>query len=148
MTINALKVKLRKLHKYIGFTFSIFILYLTITGMLLLYPETFKIEDASINNYFILKKYNMETHKSVFVEHKSKKEIVLIKNSLYFENKYIDKYDKRLLGAIFLEESRSLFVISENFINIYLFELEDDEYEIIDIITIENENNFNLTIYF
>ena len=49
MKINALKIKLRKLHKYIGFTFSIFILHLTITGILLTYPETFKILDKHSN---------------------------------------------------------------------------------------------------
>ena len=27
------------------------------------------------------------------------KEIILIKNSLYFENKYIDKYDKHNIGV-------------------------------------------------
>ena len=46
MKIHVLKLKLRKLHKYIGFTFSLFILHLTITGVLLTYPETFEIEEA------------------------------------------------------------------------------------------------------
>ena len=55
MKIHVLKLQLRKLHKYIGFTFSIFILHLTITGVLLTYPKTFKIENSYFDNYLILK---------------------------------------------------------------------------------------------
>ncbi|MDA9655214.1 hypothetical protein N9T15_02045, partial [Pelagibacteraceae bacterium] len=66
MKINALKIKLRKLHKYIGFTFSIFILHLTITGILLTYPVTFKILDKHSNNFYVLKKYNMQTFLDVY----------------------------------------------------------------------------------
>ena len=56
MKIHVLKLKLRKLHKYLGFAFSLFILHLTVTGILLIYPKTFNIEDKYISNYFILKK--------------------------------------------------------------------------------------------
>ena len=65
MKIHVLKLKLRKLHKYLGFAFSLFILHLTVTGILLIYPKTFNIEDTYISNYFILKKYNMDTYKEV-----------------------------------------------------------------------------------
>ena len=51
MKIHVLKLKLRKLHKYLGFAFSIFILHLTVTGILLTYPETFKVEEKMINKH-------------------------------------------------------------------------------------------------
>ena len=40
------KTILRLIHKYVGFIFSIFILILTVTGIMLLYPETFKLNDT------------------------------------------------------------------------------------------------------
>ena len=46
MKIHVIKIKLRKLHKYIGFSFSIFILHLTITGILLTYPKLFNVNEA------------------------------------------------------------------------------------------------------
>ena len=64
MKIHVLKLKLRKLHKYLGFAFSLFILHLTVTGILLTYPKTFNIEDTYISNFFILKKYNMKWNRN------------------------------------------------------------------------------------
>ena len=82
MKIHVLKLKLRKLHKYLGFAFSLFILHLTITGILLIYPKTFNIEDTYISNYFILKKYNMDTHKEVKGLVNIEDEVVIIKNNI------------------------------------------------------------------
>ena len=83
MKIHVLKLKLRKLHKYLGFAFSLFILHLTVTGILLTYPETFNIEETYASNFFILKKYNMDTHREVFGLSNVEDEVVIIKNNIF-----------------------------------------------------------------
>ena len=92
MKIHVLKLKLRKLHKYLGFAFSLFILHLTVTGILLTYPETFNIEETHVSNFFILKKYNMDTHKDVYGLSNVEDEVVIIKNNIYVNSQFIDKF--------------------------------------------------------
>ena len=143
MKIHVLKLKLRKLHKYIGFTFSLFILHLTITGILLTYPKTFKVEEAYIDNYFILKKYNMETHEEVYGVKNIKDEVITIKNNVYINSKFIDKFNEKILSLLYYKSENKIFIISENLIGIYILESFDQETEIKDIITIQNINNLN-----
>ena len=49
------KTFLRLIHKYVGFIFSIFILILTVTGIMLLYPDQFKLNNTYVSNSFLLK---------------------------------------------------------------------------------------------
>ena len=133
MKINVLKIKLRKLHKYIGFTFSIFIIYLTITGILLTYPEIFKIKDTYVSNYFILKKYNMETHKDVY-QLKNNNEIIFVKNNIYINKNFVDKIKYKILGIIYDSTTNLLYVLDNNFLNIYSLEKINNELEINNII--------------
>ena len=82
MKLHVLKLILRKLHKFIGLTFSIFILHLTITGILLTYPETFKLDKAVFSNNFILEKYNMDTYKDVYKMESNNAEVIIIKKNI------------------------------------------------------------------
>ena len=59
------KTVLRLFHKYVGFIFSVFILQLTVTGILLLYPKFFGLNSTFVSNSFILKKYKMLTYKDI-----------------------------------------------------------------------------------
>ncbi len=143
MKIHVLKLKLRKLHKYIGFAFSLFIVHLTITGILLTYPKTFKIEETLINNYYILKKYNMETFKDVFEFKNDKNDIILIKNNIYLNDKFIDKFKEDIFGVFFNNIENKLYVLSSKRLIIYLFAIIDEELEIEDILTLNNEKSLN-----
>ena len=143
MKIHVLKLKLRKLHKYIGFTFSLFILHLTITGILLTYPKTFQIEEAYINNYFILKKYNMETHEEVYGLKNIEDEVITIKNNVYINSKFIDKFNEKILSLLYDKNEDKIYILSKSLIGIYSFETFDNEMEIKDIITIQNIYNLN-----
>ena len=143
MKIHVLKLKLRKLHKYIGFTFSLFILHLTITGILLTYPKTFKVEEAYIDNYFILKKYNMETHEEVYGVKNIKDEVITIKNNVYINSKFIDKFNEKILSLLYDKNEDKIYILSKSLIGIYSFETFDNEMEIKDIITIQNIYNLN-----
>ena len=101
MKIHVLKLKLRKLHKYLGFAFSLFILHLTVTGILLTYPKTFNIEETYISNFFILKKYNMDTHKEVYGLINLEDEVVIIKNNIYLNSKFIDKFSDEIMNILY-----------------------------------------------
>ena len=138
MKIHVLKLKLRKLHKYLGFAFSLFILHLTITGILLIYPKTFNIEDTYVSNFFILKKYNMDTYREVYGLNDVEDEIVLIKNNIYINSKFIDKFKDDIVNILYQKKKKEIIVLSKNTIGIYFFDNIDGELEINDIISLEN----------
>ena len=138
MKIHVLKLKLRKLHKYLGFTFSLFILHLTVTGILLTYPKTFNIEETYISNFFILKKYNMNTHREVYGLSNIKDEVIIIKNNIYLNGKFVDKFSNQIINILYQKKKNRIIVLSESTIGIYLLENMDGELEIYDIISIEN----------
>ena len=143
MKIHVLKLKLRKLHKYLGFAFSLFILHLTVTGILLIYPKTFNIEDTYISNYFILKKYNMDTYKEVRGLVNVEDEVVIIKNNIYLNSKFVDKFSDEIINILYQKIENKIIVLSKSNIGLYFFENIDNELEIIDIISIENTKKIN-----
>ena len=138
MKIHVLKLKLRKLHKYLGFAFSIFILHLTVTGILLTYPETFNVEETYISNFFILKKYNMDTYKEVYGVSNIEDEVVIIKNNIYLNNKFIDKFNNEIINLLYQKKEERIIVLSKSVIGIYFLESIDGEFEINNIINLEN----------
>ena len=138
MKIHVLKLKLRKLHKYLGFAFSLFILHLTVTGILLIYPKTFNIEDKYISNFFILKKYNMDTYREVYALNDIEDEVVIIKNNIYINSKFVDKFKDDIISALYQKKKKKIIILSESTLAIYLFEDIDGELEINDIISLEN----------
>ena len=138
MKIHALKLKLRKLHKYLGFAFSIFILHLTVTGILLTYPKTFNIEETYMSNFFILKKYNMDTHREVYGLSNIEDEVVIIKNNIYINSKFVDKFNEDIINILYQKKDKKIIILSKSTIGIYFFENIDGELEINDIISLEN----------
>ena len=140
MKIHVLKLKLRKFHKYLGFAFSIFILHLTVTGILLTYPKTFNIEETYLSNFFILKKYNMDTHREVYGLSNIEDEVIIIKNNIYINSKFVDKFRNEIINILYQKKENKIIVLSKSTIGIYFFEKIDSELEIKDIISIENTN--------
>jgi len=138
MKIHVLKLKLRKLHKYLGFAFSLFILHLTVTGILLTYPETFNIEETYASNSLILKKYNMDTHREVFGLSNLEDEVVIIKNNIYINRQFVDKFSDEIINVLYQKKKNKIIVLSESTIGIYFFENIDSALEIKDIISLEN----------
>ena len=138
MKIHVLKLKLRKLHKYLGFTFSLFILHLTVTGILLTYPKTFNIEEKYISSFFILKKYNMNTYREVYGINDIEDEVVIINNNIYVNGKFVDKFSNEVINILYQKKKNKIIVLSESTIGIYFFENIDGELEINDIISLEN----------
>ena len=142
MKIHVIKIKLRKLHKYIGFTFSVFILHLTITGIRLTYPLTFNILDKHSNNFYILKKYKMQTYLDVYQVNDNKNEIVTINNSLYFNEKFIDSNKTNIFGVVYNNTHKSLLVLNKEELIVYLLEKINDNLEIKDVLYLTNSEKF------
>ena len=104
MKIHVLKLKLRKLHKYLGFAFSLFILHLTVTGILLTYPKIFNIEETYMSNFFILKKYNIPILTNLInkilyrAQYRGTKEMDIFVSK--FVNSIIDNLDHKKLVSL------------------------------------------------
>ena len=143
MKIHVLKLKLRKLHKYLGFAFSLFILHLTVTGILLIYPRTFNIEETYVSNFFILKKYNMDTHKDVYGLSNVEDEVIIIRNNIYVNSQFIDKFSDEIINVLYQKKEKKIIILSKSVIGIYVFENIDGALEIKDIISLKNTFKIN-----
>jgi len=135
MKISVLKRKARNYHKYIGFATSFFILYLVITGVLLLYSDETGIEKKFINNRTILEKYNLSTEDDVKVVlnlvNKKNDLIVINEKSIYFQNRYIDSIESDILAGLY--KNNSIYLLSNKNLVIYSFEDLSDSIELKDI---------------
>ena len=127
------KTYLRLFHKYIGFIFSLFILKLTITGIMLLYPKFFNLNDLYVSSKYILKKYNMLNIDDAKVFGSKDNEVVLLGESLYFKKVFIDNFENTVKDAIFLPKEDTLAVIQDNKIKFFSLKVADNQLEIIDI---------------
>ena len=127
------KTFLRLIHKYVGFIFSIFILILTVTGIMLLYPNQFKLNNTYVSNTFLLKKYNMLSIDDVKKLGRISDDIILIDKSLYFKNTFIEKFEQDIKNASYNKQTDTLIIFLEK--KIYFFFLKNikDEIEVIDI---------------
>ena len=128
------KTFLRLIHKYIGFIFSIFILILTVTGIMLLYPDQFKLNKTYVSNSFLLEKYNMLSTKDVKKLGRRNDEIILIDKSLYFKNTFIEKFEQDIRNAFYDKQTDTLIIFLEKKIYFFLLKNIKDEIEVIDIL--------------
>ena len=105
-----LKIKLRKYHKYTGFIFSGLLIYVSITGLILLYPEKLNLSNTFINNSIILKKYGFALPDDVrFFLSKENKDVLLIKNTLYYNKQYIDYSFNDVIDVFTLDDKIKIF---------------------------------------
>lgn len=127
------KTALRLFHKYIGFIFSIFIFQLTITGIMLLYPHFFRLNDSFVSNNYILKKYNMLNIEDAKIFGDKDNELVLLGESLYFKKVLLDSIEEKIINALYIPSETSVFIFFKKKINIYKLEFDKDQFDIIDI---------------
>ena len=149
------KTFLRLIHKYVGFIFSIFILILTLTGIMLLYPEPFKLNDTYVSNSFILKKYNMLSIEDVKKLGRSTEEIILIDKSLYYKNTFIEKFEQDVNNAfqnkkkdyliIFLEKKIYFFFLNNTKGNVEVMDIKERSLDE-EILRIGEDANKNLVL--
>lgn len=115
------KTVLRLLHKYIGFIFSIFIFFLTITGIMLLYPESFRLNSTYLSNTYLLKKYSMLTQGDVRKLGKEDQEIILLGKNLYYKKNFIDKLDQEPINAFQVKDQNAIVVFFDKKIIHFFF---------------------------
>ncbi len=120
------KTVLRLFHKYVGFIFSVFILQLTVTGILLLYPKFFGLNSTFVSNSFILKKYKMLTYKDIRKLGNNNDEIVLIDGSIYFNKVFIDNFQDKVVNAVYQKENKYLAVFLEKQISFYKLNIKNN----------------------
>ena len=134
MIISAkVKTTLRLIHKYIGFIFSLFIIQLTVTGIMLLYPKFFGLDNTFVSNDLILEKYNMLRPEDVRILGNKNDKILFLDNSLYFNKTLIDNFQKKVVNAIYIRESNSLLVFFEKQISFYKLKVDANLVDILDV---------------
>lgn len=133
MKKNVIKKKFRKLHKYLGFVFSIFIFHLTVTGILLLYPKELGIEKKFLNNNFLLKKYKMSNLSDVLMANASSHEFIIVDNSFYINNEFIDTISEKIVSLFYNDEEKKFYFFHDYKIRIYIFEETKESLQLVDV---------------
>ncbi len=135
---TANKLKVRKYHKYIGFIFSLLFIYLSITGIVLLYADKFNLSNVFINNSIILKKYNLATPDDVKVYYKQNNiEVVLVKNYLYYNKQYVGDGFSNIVNILIYDNNIIVFEKSR---------IIDIQYDVTEGIFVKNEVNIKLNV--
>jgi hypothetical protein len=80
----------------------------------------------------------MDTHREVYGLSNIEDEVVIIKNNIYVNSKFVDKFSDEIINILYQKKKKKIIVLSESNIGLYFFENNDNELEIIDIISIEN----------
>ncbi|MBF96161.1 MAG: hypothetical protein CFH34_01346 [Alphaproteobacteria bacterium MarineAlpha9_Bin4] len=127
------KLVLRLFHKYVGFIFSVFILHLTVTGILLLYPDFFGLNNKFISNPYVLKKYDMLSFEDVRKLGSKNDEILLLEDSLYFKGVFIDNFQNKIINALYQENNGFLAVFLEKQTNFYFLTEENNEINVYNV---------------
>ena len=50
---------LKKIHKIVGLSVALIVIHLAITGIILMYPGTFKLQNTFLTNNYVLSLYHM-----------------------------------------------------------------------------------------
>ena len=84
-----IKLKARKLFLLLSLLFTIIILYLSITGLILMLSGPLKLDQTYIKKNIILKSYGLNTTKDVFYEKKHTDIIFYVEENVYFNDEKI-----------------------------------------------------------
>ena len=91
---------LKRLHKIIGLSICLIVIHLSITGAVLMYPSTFKLQDTYFTNSFIYNLYDMYKLSDVKVLEGNDEDIGVLN---YHLSSFIPK--KQLTRVKFLDSS-------------------------------------------
>lgn len=118
---------LKKLHKIVGISVCLIVIHLSITGIILMYPSTFKLQDTYYTNSYISKLYNMYTAADVRSLDSLEEDLGVIKSKIITSDMVIDTGVENIIGAI--KADNLIFVF--NSIKILLINETDYQLEII-----------------
>lgn len=111
---------LKKLHKIIGLSVCLIIIHLSITGIILMYPSTFKLQETYFKNRYISSLYDMYTVADVRALEAAEEDLGIIKSKAIVSDMVIETGINNVLGAlktnnlIFVLNNKKLILIQES----------------------------------
>ena len=111
---------LKKLHKIIGLSVCLIIIHLSITGIILMYPSTFKLQETYFKNRYISSLYDMYTVADVRALEAAEEDLGIIKSKAIVSDMVIETGINNILGAlkannlIFVLNNKKLILIQES----------------------------------
>ena len=118
---------LKKLHKIIGLSVCLIIIHLSITGIILMYPSTFKLQDTYFKNRYISGLYDMYSVADVRTLEAAEEDLGIIKSKAIVSDMVIETGINNILGA--LKANNLIFILNNK--NIILIQESDYGLEII-----------------
>ena len=115
---------LKKLHKIIGLSVCIIVIHLSITGIILMYPSTFKLLDTYYTNSYLYNLYGMFKTSDVKVLESNDKDIGVIKSKLILSDMVLDTGNKDIIGI--LKINNLIYALKNNF----LFLIEEGDFQL------------------
>ena len=111
---------LKKLHKIIGLSVCLIVIHLSITGVILMYPGTFKLQDTYFKNRYISSLYDMYTVADVRALEAAEEDLGIIKSKAIVSDMVIETGINNILGAlkadnlIFVLNNKKIILIQES----------------------------------
>lgn len=111
---------LKKLHKIIGLSVCLIIIHLSITGIILMYPSTFKLQETYFKNRYISSLYDMYTVADVRALEAAEEDLGIIKSKAIVSDMVIETGINNILGAlkadnlIFVLNNKKIILIQES----------------------------------
>ena len=111
---------LKKLHKIIGLSVCLIIIHLSITGIILMYPSTFKLQETYFKNRHISSLYDMYTVADVRALEAAEEDLGIIKSKAIVSDMVIETGINNILGAlkadnlIFVLNNKKIILIQES----------------------------------
>ena len=111
---------LKKLHKIIGLSVCLIIIHLSITGIILMYPSTFKLQETYFKNRYISGLYDMYTVADVRALEAAEEDLGIIKSKAIVSDMVIETGINNILGAlkadnlIFVLNNKKIILIQES----------------------------------
>ena len=118
---------LKKLHKIIGLSVCIIVIHLSITGLILMYPSTFKLQDTYFTNSYISNLYGMHTITDVRALKGAEEDIGVIKSKIIISDMVLETGINDIIGA--LKTDNLIYVFNKS--KIILIQEGDYQLEII-----------------
>ena len=91
---------LKKLHKIIGLSVCIIVIHLSITGIILMYPSTFKLLDTYYTNSYLYNLYGMFKASDVKVLESNDIDIGVIKSKLIVSDMVLETSNRDIIGIL------------------------------------------------
>jgi hypothetical protein len=102
---------LKKLHKIIWLSICLIVVHLSITGAVLMYPSTFKLQDTYFTNSFIYNLYDMYNLSDVKVIEGNVEDIGIIKSKIIISDMVLETGITDILAA--LKKENFIFVLNK-----------------------------------